>query len=66
MKSLNDDFFLQELMNLWYELARTQVLLEHIVNKSGVQITTSDQKESHDRAFIAVRNRFPAYNIKKN
>jgi len=68
---VGDVDLMKEIAELWFELVKTQNLLETVLKNSlnaEVPIkppSATDLKLCEDKAFTAVRNRFPSLNIRR-
>ncbi len=58
---------MKEITELWFELVKTQAILETVVNKNKKEniLSESELRQCEDKAFTAVKNRFPSLSIKR-
>ena len=72
---IGDVNFTKEIAELWFELVKTQNILETVLNKVSTSnppdlpnflLSDVELKQCEEKAFSAVRNRFPSLNIKRN
>jgi hypothetical protein len=57
---------LKEIINLHYELRRTQLLLEYVVSTSKIEIGTEKMKTIDKDVIEYLQKRFPDLGIKKH
>ena len=57
--------FVNELIYLHFELRKTQLLLQIILNSSGIAITPQQLKQVEDEAIQFIQKKFPDLGITK-
>ena len=55
-----------EIPNLWFEIIKTQMVLEELISELGKQIPIEILNRAHQVAFERLNTRFPALGLKLN
>lgn len=56
---------LNEIIDLRYQLFRTQLLIELLSNKTRVTLTINEVKMAEDKAFELLKNKYPSLGLNK-